>query len=209
MCGKNITDSILQCCLWGSPPRVREKLHFFVAFACASRITPACAGKTLGGIHQSLTTRDHPRVCGKNSLKKATILGALGSPPRVREKPLVISLRRYTVGITPACAGKTLERESSRLSWEDHPRVCGKNYNYSRFQSRRPGSPPRVREKLITHLLNAVRLRITPACAGKTLPWSASGLLPGDHPRVCGKNLGDSVLILTIPGSPPRVREKH
>ena len=208
MCGKNITDSILQCCLWGSPPRVREKLHFFVAFACASRITPACAGKTLGGIHQSLTTRDHPRVCGKNSLKKATILGALGSPPRVREKPLVISLRRYTVGITPACAGKTLERESSRLSWEDHPRVCGKNLEYLLETLTLWGSPPRVREKPVSGFVVVSNVGITPACAGKTHYPSVECCQAEDHPRVCGKNASLERFWTTTWGSPPRVREK-
>ena len=129
MCGKNITDSILQCCLWGSPPRVREKLHFFVAFACASRITPACAGKTLGGIHQSLTTRDHPRVCGKNLEYLLETLTLWGSPPRVREKPVSGFVVVSNVGITPACAGKTIRYKLPIRLSGDHPRVCGKNPN--------------------------------------------------------------------------------
>ena len=151
-------------------------------------ITPACAGKTPFFCRFCLCVQDHPRVCGKNAGRYPSITDNKGSPPRVREKPLVISLRRYTVGITPACAGKTLERESSRLSWEDHPRVCGKNYNYSRFQSRRPGSPPRVREKPGVFARDPDALGITPACAGKTRFRLCRCFQRRDHPRVCGKN---------------------
>ena len=30
-----------------------------------------------------------------------------------------------------------------------------------------------------------------------------------DHPRVCGENLRDSLKLIALPGSPPRVRGKH
>ena len=50
--------------------------------------------------------------------------------------------------------------------------------------------------------------RITPACAGKSLP--ESGLVFGkrDHPRVCGEKLVSISLLFLVRGSPPRVRGK-
>ena len=52
----------------------------------------------------------------------------MGSPPRVREKRNFNRLMEYLNGITPACAGKTKTERAHRTL--------------------RPGSPPRVREKL-------------------------------------------------------------
>ena len=147
-------------------------------------------------------------MCGKNIQKLTKTQGMWGSPPRVREKHFVSIMSLVKVGITPACAGKTLTSTTSMLLKRDHPRVCGKNYNYSRFQSRRPGSPPRVREK---HAVQSKRSHfdgITPACAGKTKCLTIHRPLTRDHPRVCGKNFQLTLNRLNSTGSPPRVREK-
>ena len=66
--------------------------------------------------------------------------------------------------------------------------MCGKNFSVWIIKSELPGSPPRVREKRTIPTLYYCARRITPACAGKTIPKS-----------VCGTN---------ELGSPPRVREK-
>ena len=51
----------------------------------------------------------------------------LGSPPRVRERQRVHRYINVSLGITPACAGKTfLVRLRTHTDW-DHPRVCGKD----------------------------------------------------------------------------------
>ena len=87
--------------------------------------------------------------------------------------------------------------------------MCGKNAVVLVCSSALTGSPPRVREKLTHSVLVAVVAGITPACAGKTLARFKKGVIPWDHPRVCGKNdelFGD---IAKYVGSPPRVREKR
>ena len=70
----------------GSPPRVRGKERQQPRKHRVTRITPACAGKSL--TIPKLTTRswDHPRVCGEKAY--STIWGCQqkGSPPRVRGK---------------------------------------------------------------------------------------------------------------------------
>ena len=173
-----------------------------------NRITPACAGKTFFKLFIFQFIWDHPRVCGKNSerCKKSRI--SSGSPPRVREKPFITYVTCGRVGITPACAGKTQRDVKSRGYRQDHPRVCGKNLSRTRALHRCKGSPPRVREKLLSTLVYKVVTRITPACAGKTRATYATDTRERDHPRVCGKNILFSSLMTSILGSPPRVREK-
>ena len=52
-------------------------------------------------------------------------------------------------------------------------------------------------------------MRITPACAGKTLIDSSHDRAIGDHPRVCGENLPVRCERAANGGSPPRVRGKR
>ncbi len=71
----------------GSPPRVRGKGVCGEWFCPDCRITPACAGKSVGEVSVSVLI--------------------LGSPPRVRGKGKRIHARGCRRGITPACAGKS------------------------------------------------------------------------------------------------------
>ena len=132
----------------GSPPRVRGKHSLSAQKARASRITPACAGKTPEGYIYFLITQDHPRVCGENVIDKANELVTAGSPPRVRGKLSRQVAQLANMRITPACAGKTDWMKSPIGNSRDHPRVCGENSNVQRISSVGIGSPPRVRGKL-------------------------------------------------------------
>ena len=167
VCGENSLFSSLFSGSKGSPPRVRGKPFARFSPPLFSRITPACAGKTLASVRQILFTRDHPRVCGENYNEYYGNIRTTGSPPRVRGKPH--STRRGVSGkrITPACAGKTVELFEFGNAPEDHPRVCGENYSVVSIASnitdhprvcgendsghgsgrREEGSPPRVRGK--------------------------------------------------------------
>ena len=107
VCGKNVEPDLKMVKYLGSPPRVREKLIPFFTLTTANRITPACAGKTANKIVCFSLRRDHPRVCGKNTVSNIPSRVAVGSPPRVREKLLHATLIVYGLRITPACAGKT------------------------------------------------------------------------------------------------------
>ena len=131
----------------GSPPRVREKRVFLETVIIYSRITPACAGKTVVRLQKTLRDRDHPRVCGKNPPARSSSVCPLGSPPRVREKRIKSLTKRRRTGITPACAGKTAVVGCQLSPLRDHPRVCGKNFKKFVFMHLELGSPPRVREK--------------------------------------------------------------
>ena len=86
VCGKNLLPRLFLTEKSGSPPRVREKLGSRLSIHILLRITPACAGKTWVQIPHSPLSKDHPRVCGKNSPQNFEIFDKSGSPPRVREK---------------------------------------------------------------------------------------------------------------------------
>ena len=132
-----------------------------------------------------------------------------GSPPRVRGKQQKGKRVSNAKRITPACAGKTVNRRDVQKLRGDHPRVCGEN-GYVRSDSPlQRGSPPRVRGKPPpAYPLKSWR-RITPACAGKTDHRLVAFIVSRDHPRVCGENLFNSVKKTWLQGSPPRVRGKH
>ena len=153
--------------------------------------------------------KDHPRVCGENCLVVALFQFSKGSPPRVRGKPgqswKVSELKR----ITPACAGKTPTLEKIKCPPRDHPRVCGENLIVTAAVAASSGSPPRVRGKPLSEWERLTRLRITPACAGKTEFHGIAFARNRDHPRVCGENSNSNFNSVKQKGSPPRVRGKR
>ena len=51
---------------------------------------------------------------------------------------------------------------------EDHPRVCGKDWQSHSWYAREIGSPPRMRERRLCGIRPSARFGITPAYAGKT-----------------------------------------
>ena len=107
VCGKNFLSVQTGVPMRGSPPRVREKRYYFNDSVVSTRITPACAGKTLQFLNVRVLLQDHPRVCGKNRFNRSKDFSILGSPPRVREKLGNSYQSNLVTGITPACAGKT------------------------------------------------------------------------------------------------------
>ena len=134
----------------------------------ATRITPACAGKTCILADDNLIREDHPRVCGENSSLQKMGAPQAGSPPRVRGKHVGLVKRATRSRITPACAGKTDVVDVMWASPEDPPRVCGENRDPDNISAAKKGSPPRVRGKRAWRISQSTGSRITPACAGKT-----------------------------------------
>ena len=147
MCGEKPSSN---CCLLitsGSPPRVRGKVMAIPLGALMQGITPACAGKSLRFLRACLRRRDHPRVCGEKITLHMRAKVALGSPPRMRGKAWRVRHWDSTSRITPAYAGKSWERKSTRASFWDHPRVCGEKLRTRCPPGGWPGSPPRMRGK--------------------------------------------------------------
>ena len=126
----------------------------------------------------------------------------------MRGKGVVDVLVSEPLGITPACAGKSLWSPLLLILAEDHPRVCGeKDLELYRIMTTK-GSPPRVRGKAVHHKHRHSPGRITPARAGKRGFYAQLYTYTGDHPRVCGEKQAQMDCIQLSLGSPPRMRGK-
>ena len=151
-------------------------------------ITPADAGKTCATGLRGMPLRDHPRGCGENAKQRERIQGDLGSPPRMRGKPLFCVMIYKTLGITPADAGKTCKKCSQFSQYRDHPRGCGENADDFAACADQKGSPPRMRGKRFERYSGSQAERITPADAGKTCLTVTRAIGIWDHPRGCWEN---------------------
>ena len=147
---------------------MRGKLPSIICGSASTRITPADAGKTLKRRLKLGVFGDHPRGCGENVRPYIKPRQPRGSPPRMRGKPLFSALGGNNSRITPADAGKTVDKEQALVVGQDHPRGCGENAHRRQLPLQGRGSPPRMRGKLICVMPCSTVDRITPADAGKT-----------------------------------------
>ena len=171
-------------------------------------ITPACAGKRTSFDADMANSGDHPRVCGEKKKMQPRKDKRMGSPPRVRGKAQESFLILCHHGITPACAGKRTVTTKEAFQKQDHPRVCGEKKLCPCRRSRRIGSPPRVRGKVLRSMFLQASSGITPACAGKSNALDVGERVNEDHPRVCGEKGSSGTFPGFGWGSPPRVRGK-
>ena len=146
---------------------MRERLYAYDLKELADGITPAYAGKTGSSAAGLPLKRDHPRVCGKDSIKMTRRASNQGSPPRMRERHFVKRDVVFENGITPAYAGKTLIALRDFEAGGDHPRVCGKDCHNVTVKPIEGGSPPRMRERLLPVWSWGGEIRVTPANGGE------------------------------------------
>ena len=170
------------------------------------RITPACAGRSFVSESETRTTWDHPRVCGEKAKRARKVHAPVGSPPRVRGEDDFPPVNKTENGITPACAGRSPVSPQGFPPSRDHPRVCGEKPHILTKRLRGGGSPPRVRGEVIGVKSPISIFRITPACAGRSMPANNAYAPKSDHPRVCGEKISASCWSKPAYGSPPRVR---
>ena len=187
-CGENTAAPASRGLCIGSPPRMRGKLLEARLRRHQAGITPADAGKTKRQRIRTCRRQDHPRGCGENLSGFRTDSLPIGSPPRMRGKPVAPSTICHYRRITPADAGKTILRHFRRFGSRDHPRGCGENLVSPEQILHNIGSPPRMRGKHSVRVLLQQRVGITPADAGKTPLARASAICQEDHPRGCGEN---------------------
>ncbi len=86
VCGENLERKGFIVTKTGSPPRMRGKHTANLRKLPNARITPAYAGKTLNGRVNARRNKDHPRVCGENTVMCYCNTQPTGSPPQVRGK---------------------------------------------------------------------------------------------------------------------------
>ena len=189
MCGENRLQRLLAGEQQGSSPRVRGKPKTLASCPGHAGLIPACAGKTSFTLVPWSGSRAHPRVCGENLLEVIEAVTGCGSSPRVRGKLIATAMRQLSLGLIPACAGKTSAHSYCPTLPRAHPRVCGENAAFMRRRYSRAGSSPRVRGKLAATDSIEDMTRLIPACAGKTDVIAVQGAEWQAHPRVCGENM--------------------
>ena len=111
-------------------------------------ITPAYAGKSRHEHHDQRQHQDHPRLCGEKPEYRFPYMLLEGSPPPMRGKVGGLQSLGSWNRITPAYAGKSVQRSKYFNSIRDHPRLCGE-------------------KRAAVQPYNRVS-RITPAYAGKS-----------------------------------------
>ena len=182
-------------CFWpasrcGSPPHMRGKVRQFFQRYRLRRITPAYAGKSNLLPHTRCRSWDHPRICGEKIVVSRTWCSRSGLPPRMRGKVANAQPEVSMDGITPAYAGKSIQRCVQLTQRGDHPRICGEKAKYW-MQGREPeGSPPHMRGKVPLCRADCLCSGITPAYAGKRYAILSTSASVVDHPRVCGEKTG-------------------
>ena len=170
--GKTLRTICNPCTHRGSPPHARGRRLTMVLANVNDGITPACAGKTPKQHAPSNLSWDHPRMRGEDGERILTSQASTGSPPHARGRPSGRRRARALHGITPACAGKTTSPANAMKVISDHPRMRGEDFWEVLSQKCGLGSPPHARGRHFQKVGQFPRRRITPACAGKTLPYT-------------------------------------
>ena len=131
--------------LHGSPPHARGRHNCRWRRRRTSRITPACAGKTLRAEYSESTSPDHPRMRGEDQHLASNVFLETGSPPHARGRRSGARRGSYRQRITPACAGKTVIRTAFARKYTDHPRMRGEDCDMHSPTLPPAGSPPHAR----------------------------------------------------------------
>ena len=128
-------------------------------------------------------------MCGADLANHYVACRALGSPPRVRSRPVLLHNQPMKGGITSACAEQTSLSLYSPMMSADHLRVCGADVVVSHGSICGRGSPPRVRSRPVADGRVVNGDGITSACAEQTQVLAVLVLRSWDHLRVCGADV--------------------
>ena len=193
----------------GSPPHARGRRRRLRSRIELDGITPACAGKTYQVVPANWMTWDHPRMRGEDQYLEVDNASGEGSPPHARGRPMSGMRVSLQNGITPACAGKTLRLFSLATERRDHPRMRGEDPLLYSGLATFQGSPPHARGRRRGDGLKQIIIRITPACAGKTIRRKTKYKFAWDHPRMRGEDEGSVAVVGGSKGSPPHARGRR
>ena len=173
MRGEKMVKKLNHQAILGSPPHARGKGAVDVPSDWCRGITPACAGKSSTDRCVPVVLWDHPRMRGEKQRPERPATAAQGSPPHARGKAVIPAADDSGLGITPACAGKSVYCSIVKAWHWDHPRMRGEKLMFSIAHTARLGSPPHARGKDGGWGRRDRPPGITPACAGKSRPdWS-------------------------------------
>ena len=170
---------------------MRGKVQLYKFALENDRITPAYAGKSSFKALSTISTKDHPRLCGekihinfhfvsplritpayagKSSSAQFKMNRCRDHPRLCGEKPPIPVGNLNANRITPAYAGKSWNEQAAKCAERDHPRLCGEKSIFYHLLSILLGSPPPMRGKDSACSSVNFSYRITPAYAGKRYP---------------------------------------
>ena len=108
----------------------------------------------------------------------------------------------------PAYAGKTPIHQPRLPAAQEHPRVCGENWNGGVQLPIAWGTSPRMRGKQVNRAGCGRVGGNIPAYAGKTIGAGRRSDATWEHPRVCGENDTFKAVFEKLDGTSPRMRGK-
>ena len=147
-------------------------------------------------------------MCREKHIRLEEPLMDVGSPLRVQGKETYSADNVHAERITPACAGKSCQcYKRWSLDW-DHPCVCREKVFTSVNVLSKTGSPLRVQGKVTHCVICFGMVRITPACAGKSVCFARTFTADKDHPCVCREKGVAIAFSAFFGGSPLRVQGK-
>ena len=126
-------------------------------------------------------------MCGADATTISAPDVVTGSSPRVRSRPICLSVGPSNRRIISACAEQTTWPRKCPPRRQDHLRVCGADTTTIPQDAGCMGSSPRVRSRQSGDLAHLVAVRIISACAEQTvyaLLAIASAAPLGSSPRV-------------------------
>ena len=172
----------------GSSPHARGKRGFQFSIIDPLGLIPACAGKTSKTDTERNAQWAHPRMRGENMWCAPAIRTPTGSSPHARGKLELEEKQLRADRLIPACAGKTARSWIICCLTRAHPRMRGENRRRRGAMLVREGSSPHARGKPIQEFQARNRVRLIPACAGKTNSFNTMPSVDrGSSPHARGK----------------------
>ena len=152
----------------GSSPLARGTRVSRAGVGWLGGLIPARAGNTLLKASQSKTFLAHPRSRGEHILALDITDYPTGSSPLARGTLRPVARDTCTVGLIPARAGNTVNRNGSLAPFRAHPRSRGEHQAGRLGNTLDLGSSPLARGTLFMDFYISVSWGLIPARAGNT-----------------------------------------
>ena len=110
----------------------------------------------------------HPRLRGEDSVEEQNFAPPTETPPLTRGRPFDFAHLGFSLGNTPAYAGKTTSKYPQGTAVQKHPRLRGEDHLKIDKSELAEETPPLTRGRLDMSFLPFRSLGNTPAYAGKT-----------------------------------------
>ena len=172
------------------PPLARGRAISTRVQHLAFGITPARAGKRRPHPHGRFSWRNYPRSRGEETSWPFLVRSFAELPPLARGREDSTQAALVDAGITPARAGKSVDRGSTVLELWNYPRSRGEERSLSTCCRSGRELPPLARGRDTSGRAPRFSSGITPARAGKRSAMSVGTSRSWNYPRSRGEENG-------------------